>query len=87
MSKLEELIKELCPNGVEYFNLYTLFDNFSGMTAVTNKWAENGNCQFIDYMNAYNHIEIDINDLPYATVKDTTKQNNLLQGDVLFTSA
>lgn len=40
MTKLEELIKELCSSEVELYNLYTLFDNFSGMTAVTNKWVD-----------------------------------------------
>ncbi len=87
MSHLEELINELCPKGVEYKTLGEIGFPLSGMSAVSNKWADNGNCQFIDYMNVYKHIKVDVNNLPYATVKDTTKQTILKKGDVLFTSA
>ena len=53
MSKINDLIKKLCPNGVEYKSLKDIFELFSGMTGVSNKWADEGNCRFIDYMNAY----------------------------------
>ncbi len=86
MSKLDELVADLCPNGVKYYTLNECFDQFSGMGGVTNKWADTGNCQFVDYMNAYNHIAVDVQDLPFATVK-TLNQTVLRQGDVLFTSA
>ena len=86
MSRLDELIAELCPDGVEFFSLNILFDQFSGMGGVSGKWAEEGNCRFIDYMNAYKHLSIDVNDLPYATVKKLD-QTTLMQGDILFTSA
>ena len=86
MSRLDELIAKLCPNGVKYFTLNECFDQFSGMGGVTNKWADAGNCQFVDYMNAYNHIAVDVQDLPFATVKNLN-QTVLRQGDVLFTSA
>lgn len=42
MSKLEELIKQLCPNGVKYKRLDEVFESFNGMTGVSNKWKENG---------------------------------------------
>jgi len=86
MSRLEELIAELCPDGVEYKMLGEVFVQFSGMGGVSNKWANEGNCRFIDYMNAYKHVSIDVADLPFATVKKLD-QNILKQGDVLFTSA
>ena len=86
MSKINDLIKELCPNGVEFKSLKEVFDIFSGMKGVTNKWAEEGNCQFIDYMNAYKNNKIDITNLPYATVKNMN-QIILAQGDLLLTCA
>ena len=86
MSRLDELIAELCPDGVAFYNLAEIFEQFSGMGGVANKWANEGNCRFVDYMNAYSHISIDINNLPYATVK-RMDQNTLRQGDILFTSA
>lgn len=36
MSKLDELIKELCPNGVEYFKLSQLFETKNGYTPSKN---------------------------------------------------
>lgn len=86
MSKIEELIKKLCPNGVEYKDLNSVFKLFSGMRDVSNKWKETGNCQFIDYMNAYKNQKIDVTKLPYATVK-SLNQNILKRGDLLLTSA
>lgn len=82
MSKIEKLIEELCPNGVEYKELNSVFKLFSGMRGVSNKWKETGNCQFIDYMNAYKNQKIDVTKLPYATVK-SLNQNTLKRGDLL----
>ena len=86
MSKLEELIKQLCPNGVKYKRLDEVFESFNGMTGVSNKWKENGNCQFIEYMNAYKNLKINIKLLPFATVKKL-QQNTLQKGDILLTCA
>ena len=84
MSKLDELIQKLCPNGVEYKTLFEMFDDIKGMGGVSNKWAEEGNCRFIDYMNAYKNMSIDVEDLPFATVKNLN-QDTLKKGDILFT--
>ena len=86
MIKIEELIKKLCPNGVAYYALNKVFDNFNGMTGVSNKWKENGNCRFIEYMNAYKNLKIKVQQLPLATVKKL-EQNTLKKGDILHTSA
>lgn len=87
MTKVENMIKELCPNGITSYKLEEFSTQLSGMSAVSGKWKEEGNCQFIDYMNAYKNIRIDVNDLPFATVKSRNKQTVLQKGDVLFTSA
>ncbi len=86
MSKLQELIYKLCPDGVEYKKIETLFDTFNGMAGVTNKWKETGNCVFIDYLNVYNNMCVDVNKLQNATVK-SFQQNTLKKGDILLTSA
>ena len=87
MSKLDELIQELCPDGVEYKPLYDIGKIFKGMSGVSNKWGENGNCRFIDYKNVYDRLKVDVNDLPFATVKKIENQIILQKGDILFTSA
>lgn len=86
MSRINELIEKLCPDGVEFKSLNEIFRQFSGMTGVSNKWKETGNCKFIDYMNAYKNMKIDVNRLENATVKKL-EQNKLKRGDILLTSA
>ncbi len=86
MSRLEELIQELCPDGVEYKPIEECFYYFNGMTGVSLKWKESGNCKFIDYMNAYKNLKIDVTSTSYATVKNLN-QNILKQGDILLTTA
>lgn len=86
MSKLEDLIHELCPDGVEYKRISDVFKLYSGMTGVSNKWKDDGNCKFIDYLNVYNNLKVKTANLKNATVKNL-KQNIILQGDILLTSA
>ncbi|MCQ2336517.1 MAG: restriction endonuclease subunit S [Paludibacteraceae bacterium] len=87
MESIEQMINRLCPDGVESYKLEEFSTQLSGMSAVSGKWKEVGNCQFIDYMNAYKNIRINVNDLPFATVKNRNNQTILKKGDVLFTSA
>ena len=86
MSKIERMLQELCPNGVEYKRLGEVFNVFSGMKGVSNKWANNGNCKFIDYLNVYNNSRVDVSKLQNATVKNL-EQNALCIGDILLTTA
>ena len=86
MSKIDELIKEYCPDGVDLFKLSDISTQYSGMHGVSNKWADSGNCKFIDYMNVYKNIKTKTNDFKYATVQSLS-QNTAQYGDVLFTSA
>ncbi len=86
MNEIEKLIQELCPDGVEYRRLGEIFDSFNGMSGVSDKWKETGNCRFIDYLNVYNNINVDVNKLENATVK-SMQQNSLKKGDILLTCA
>lgn len=86
MINLYELVKKENVINVEFMQLYEIFDQFSGMSGVTNKWSEEGNCLFIDYMNVYKNLKVDVSVLNKATVKNIN-QNTLKKGDILFTSA
>lgn len=76
MKSFEQLIAELCPNGVEYIRIGDFAIQMNGMSGVSNKWKETGNCQFIDYMNVYKNISVNVEDLPFATVKSLAKQTD-----------
>lgn len=86
MSKLQDLIQGLCPNGVEYKKISECFDVYNGMTGVSLKWKESGNCKFIDYLNTYQNLKIDVSKKPFATVKNLN-QNTVHQTDILLTTA
>ena len=46
MSKLNELIKELCPNGVEYYKLGDIGQFFGGLTGKSKSDFSDGNAKF-----------------------------------------
>ena len=53
----------------------------SGMSGVSNKWASDGNCKFIDYLNVYTHHKVDVSLVHNATVK-SFRQKILQKGDM-----
>lgn len=73
-------------NGVRFEKINTCYKLYSGMSEVSQKWKESGNCKFIDYKNIYNHLKIDVHDKPYANVKKLS-QNIVKQYDILITAA
>ena len=86
MNTIKQLIDKYCPDGVEYKKLGEIFNYFSGMTGVSGKWKDTGNCKFIDYLNVYNNMRVDVSALRNATVSNM-KQNILRKYDVLLTCA
>lgn len=84
--RIDKMLAEMCPDGVQFYQLKDIATQYSGFTAAKNKWSDNGNCQFIDYMNAYRNIKIDIADLKFATITNFNK-TTVQKGDILFTSA
>ena len=53
MSKVDELIKEFCPNGVEYKKLGELGKFYGGLSGKSKNDFTNGNEKFITYKNVY----------------------------------
>ncbi len=86
MSRLDDLIKEKCPNGVKYYSISDICNTLRSMSGVSGKWKETGNCRFIDFLNVYNNIKVDVSKKPYATVRKL-EQTELCRGDILLTSA
>lgn len=87
MSKLEELIQELCPDGVEYKSLGELGKFFGGLTGKSKDDFTNGNAKFITYKNVYANpaLQIDVEDK--VKITDGEKQRTLQYGDVVFTGS
>ena len=87
MSQLEELIQQLCPDGVEYKALGELGAFFGGLTGKSKDDFTNGNAKFITYKNVYSNpaLQIDIEDR--VKIAEDEKQRTLQYGDVIFTGS
>ena len=87
MSKLEKLIRELCPNGVEYKKLIDLGRFYGGLTGKTKDDFKDGNKKFITYVNVFNNpsLRLDLEDK--VKISDGENQRKLEYCDVIFTGS
>ena len=87
MSKLNELIHKLCPDGVEYRSLGELGKFYGGLSGKSKDDFTDGNAKFITYKNVYSNpaLQIDIEDR--VKIADGEKQRTLKYGDVIFTGS
>ena len=87
MSRLETLINELCPNGVEYKELGEIGTFLSGLSGKSKDDFVDGNAKFITYTNVFNNIALNINVSDKVKISENEKQNVLKYGDVIFTGS
>lgn len=87
MSKIEELIKKKCPNGVDYKSLGELGDFFGGLTGKSKDDFFDGNAVFITYKNVYLNPSLDIEPLDRVKILEGENQRTLEYGDVVFTAS
>lgn len=87
MSKIDELIKEMCPNGVEYKKINEIGETFTGLSGKNKKDFENGNCRYITYSNIYNNPDVRLDKDDFVYVKNNEKQNYIIKGDILITGS
>ena len=87
MNKLEQLINEFCPEGVEYKALGELGEFYSGLNGKSKDDFNNGNAKFITYMNVFSNpsLKIDIDD--NVKIEKNENQNTIQYGDVIFTGS
>lgn len=87
ISKLEQLIQELCPNGVEYKELGQIGKFYGGLTGKTKDDFSNGNKAFITYKNVYSNPALDIEPKEIVKIADNENQRILQYGDIIFTGS
>lgn len=87
MNKIEKLIAELCPDGVEWKKLGEIGFFYNGLTGKNKNDFVNGNAKYVTYMNVYSNIEIDTNIEDYVKINENEQQNRIEYGDVLFTGS
>jgi len=87
MSRIDELIAEHCPNGVEYKTLGELGYFYGGLTGKSKDDFKDGNAKFITYMNVFSNLEVNIKMPDRVKIGVTERQNTVNFGDVLFTGS
>lgn len=87
MSKLQELIQELCPDGVEYKKLENIGAFFGGLTGKSKDDFKDGNAKFITYRNVYANPSLNIDIKDKVKISENEKQHIVKYGDILFTGS
>ena len=87
MSKLEELIQQLCPDGVEWKTLNDIGEFFGGLTGKSKNDFIDGNAAFITYSNIYSNPSLNLIIDEKVRIDDGEKQNVIQYGDILFTGS
>lgn len=87
MSRIDELIAELCPGGVEHRRLGEIGHLVGGLTGKTKADFSEGNARFVSYRNVYNNLAVDQAADDFVRVAAGEKQTELRLGDVLFTGS
>lgn len=87
MSKFDELIQQLSPDGVEWKTLNDIGEFFGGLTGKSKNDFIDGNAAFITYSNIYSNPSLNLNIDEKVRIDDGEKQNVIQYGDILFTGS
>lgn len=87
MSKLQELIQRLCPDGVEYKTIEQIGSFYGGLTGKSKEDFVEGNAKFITYLNIYTNPSLSLDIKDTVRVEFGEKQNIVKYGDILFTGS
>ena len=87
MSKLDELIQELCPDGVEYKKLGEIGKFYGGITGKSKNDFVDGNAKFITYKNIYDDLSLNLDVDDKVKINENENQRTLEYGDIIFTGS
>ena len=87
MNKVEELVQQLCPDGVPYKSLGSLGHFYGGLTGKSKEDFKDGNAKFITYKNVYGNPSLNIDVSDRVKIGPDEKQHTLLYGDIIFTGS
>lgn len=87
MSRIDDLIRDLCPDGVEYKPLGEVGRLLGGLTGKTKADFVDGTARYVSYKNVYSNLEVDVTADDFVRISDSETQNALQIGDILFTGS
>lgn len=87
MNMIEKKIKELCPNGIPFYEMSELGSFFGGITGKSKKDFVDGNSIFISYKNVYSNPSLCLDVEDRVFIDENEKQRTLEYGDIIFTGS
>ena len=87
MSRIDNLIAKLCPNGVEFKSLGDIGAIFGGLTGKSKADFANGNARYVSYVNVFNNVAVNVEANDFVKIMPGERQRALRRGDILFTGS
>jgi restriction modification system DNA specificity domain protein len=87
VSRINALIRDLCPDGVEYKSLGEVGRLLGGLTGKTKADFVDGTARYVSYKNVYSNLEVDVTADDFVRISNSETQNALQIGDILFTGS
>ena len=87
MTHIEQMIQDLCPNGVEWKTFDQLGSFYGGLSGKSKDDFKDGNAKFITYLNIGNNPALRLDIADTVKVGPNEKQNVVQYGDALFTGS
>jgi type I restriction enzyme S subunit len=87
VSRIDDLIKELAPEGVQFVMLASVAKTMPGLSGKTKSDFSGGNARFVTYKNVFANLAVQQNEPDFVQVGAEEKQNRLHHGDVIFTGS
>jgi len=87
MTHIEQMIKDMCPHGVEWKTFDELGVFYGGLSGKSKDDFKEGNAKFITYLNIANNPALRLNIEDSVQIGPNEKQNVVQYGDALFTGS
>ena len=81
MSRIDDLIAKLCPDGVEFKTLGEMGTIFGGLTGKSKADFSDGNARFISYINVFKNPAVDLQANDFVRIGPSERQRSLAHAE------
>jgi len=87
VSRIDELLHQLCPEGVPYVKLADLAETVSGLSGKSKSDFTEGKARYVAYKNVFANPAVDDMASDFVVLNEGERQNKLHVGDVVITGS
>ena len=87
MSRIDELLARLCPQGVRFARLGDISRTIPGLSGKSKADFSDGNARFVTYKQVYADPSVDPSSAALVRIHPEERQHRLHLGDVIFTGS